>query len=109
MRDWSDTSANLHNTVRAISRPGPGRARGAARRRSCLEGSLGTGLARYRAIPGAVVGRDGKAPGEDGRFDASLLEVEGGTSAALRARVRIGTRFVVTRRSPPREGGLISR
>ncbi len=56
--DWADTSRNLHNKVRAISRPGPGA-------RTRLEGKTflvwrafwDPAWPRYLATPGQVVGR----------------------------------------------------
>jgi len=56
--DWSDTSSNLHNKVRAISRPGPGA-------RTLLGGNViiiwrafyDPSWPKYIATPGQVVGR----------------------------------------------------
>jgi methionyl-tRNA formyltransferase len=93
--DWSDTSFNLHNKVRAISRPGPG-ARTILGATSIIiwRAFYDTAWARYRANAGEVVGRS-----PEGVLvktgDSSLLvkEVQVGDGPSLTPHWAIGTRL----------------
>ena len=103
--DWSWSSADLHNFVRAISRPGPGA-------RTSLDGTeiviwrafFDPASPRYRAIPGQVVGRSG-----DGMLvktgDSTLLvqEIEMGGTGAVAPDWQLGTRLDVNRQPVPTE------
>jgi methionyl-tRNA formyltransferase len=94
--DWADTSRNLHNKVRAISRPGPGA-------RTLVDGSpvviwrayYDPGWPNYMATPGEVVG---SAEGR-GVFvktgDSTLLveEAQAAGGACREPSWRIGTRL----------------
>lgn len=96
--DWSDTSRNLHNKVRAISRPGPGA-------RTLVDGSpvviwrayYDPEWPQYTATPGEVVGR---AEGR-GVFvktgDSTLLveETQAKDGSCREPSWRIGTRLGV--------------
>lgn len=93
--DWSDTSFNLHNKVRAISRPGPG-----------AHTTLGDdpiivwrafydpSFPRYLATPGQVVGRSHEGVVVK-TGDSTLLvnEVETATGACVTPRWSIGVRL----------------
>ncbi len=94
--DWSDTSRNLHNKIRGISRPGPGA-------RTLLEGRPVTlwrayydpAWPSYLATPGQVVGRK---PGEGvvvKTGDSTLLVLEAQEEGEPPAAPtwRIGTRL----------------
>ena len=93
--DWSDTSVNLHNKIRAITRPGPG-ARTLVGGRTVViwRAYCDPSWPRYLAIPGQVVGRR-----EDGVVvktgDSTLLvhevQVDGETPTV--PQWRIGTRL----------------
>lgn len=92
--DWTDTSRNIHNFVRAITRPGPGA-------RTVLGGDLvivwraqyDPAWPSYRATPGQIVGRSA-----DGALvktgDSTILvqEVEDAAGAGV-PKWRIGTRL----------------
>ncbi|HEX7581387.1 MAG TPA: methionyl-tRNA formyltransferase, partial [Thermoanaerobaculia bacterium] len=94
--DWSDTSRNLHNKIRAITRPGPG-ARTRLGEKSVLiwRAVWDPSWPMYLATPGQVVGRDRN----EGVFvktgDCTLLvmEVEETAGVVGRPRWPIGTRL----------------
>jgi methionyl-tRNA formyltransferase len=94
--DWSDTSRNLHNKIRAITRPGPG-ARTRLEEKSVLiwRAVWDPSWPMYLATPGQVVGRDRN----EGVFvktgDSTLLvmEVEETAGVVGRPRWPIGTRL----------------
>jgi methionyl-tRNA formyltransferase len=120
--DWSDTSRNLHNKVRAISRPGPGA-------RTLLDGRpvliwralWEPAWPRYLATPGEVVGRSERGVTVK-TGDSTLLVLEAGapggpagapswppgtrlgaaqdTVQALLARVRALEEELLSRRTP---------
>ena len=55
--DWSDTSVNLHNKVRGITRPGPGARTNVGRRTVIVWGAhYHPAWPKYLATPGQVVG-----------------------------------------------------
>jgi methionyl-tRNA formyltransferase len=57
--DWSDSSVNLHNKVRAITRPGPGaRTISGGRRIIVWRAYCDPAWPKYLATPGQVVGRE---------------------------------------------------
>jgi methionyl-tRNA formyltransferase len=93
--DWSDTSFNLHNKVRAISRPGPG-ARTTIGDDPIIvwRAFYDPSFPKYLATPGQVVGRS-----QEGVLvktgDSTLLvkEVEIDTSTCVTPRWPIGTRL----------------
>jgi methionyl-tRNA formyltransferase len=94
--DWADTSRNLHNKVRAISRPGPGaRTRLGERTVVIWRAFWDPSWPSYLATPGQVVGRDP----DEGVFvktgDSTLLvkEVEEISAVVGRPRWPIGTRL----------------
>lgn len=98
--DWSDTSVNLHNKVRAITHPGPGaRTLFGDRELIVWRAYCDPAWPRYLATPGQVVGR---RPGADGGVivktgDSTLLvqltQVPGDAPAV--PAWRIGTRLGV--------------
>jgi len=97
--DWSDTSANLHNKVRGISRPGPG-ARTLLDDRPVIiwRADYDPAWPKYIATPGQVVGRP--AGGRLVKTGDSMLlvrevEVGGRVGPPL---WQIGTRLGVQRR-----------
>lgn len=93
--DWSETAVNLHNKVRAITRPGPGA-------RTSVDGEMvvvwrafcDPAWPKYQATPGQVVGRR-----QDGILvktgDSVLLvqEVQFPSKASTRPSWPIGTRL----------------
>lgn len=94
--DWSDSSVNLHNKVRAITRPGPGaRTRLGGQELVVWRAYCDPAWPRYLAVPGEVVGRQG----EDGVLvktgDSVLLvrEVQLPGAEAAVPRWTIGTRL----------------
>ena len=95
--DWSDTSFNLYNKVRGISRPGPG-ARTLVGDKSVVvwRAAYDPSWPRYIATPGQVVGR-----GDDGVVvksgDSTLLlqEIQVQGNACERPAWPIGTRLGV--------------
>lgn len=94
--DWADTSRNLHNKVRAISRPGPGaRTRLGEKTVIIWRAFFDPSWSSYLATPGQVIGRDP----ERGVFvktgDSTLLieEVEESARGAGRPRWPIGARL----------------
>jgi methionyl-tRNA formyltransferase len=96
--DWSDTSVNLHNKVRAITRPGPG-ARTVLGNKSVIvwRAYCDPAWPRYIAVPGQVVGRQGENGVLVKTGDSTLLiqevQVDGEEPAV--PRWRIGTRLGV--------------
>jgi methionyl-tRNA formyltransferase len=115
--DWSDTSVNLHNKVRAISRPGPGA-------RTTIDGKpvivwrayCDPAWPKYIATPGQVVGRlpeDGVLV-KTGDCTLRVHEVEVGGIVGPPA-WRIGTRLGDTRvrarlpRRAPRSDATLAR
>jgi methionyl-tRNA formyltransferase len=93
--DWSDTSLNLHNKIRAITRPGPG-ARTMLGEETIViwRAFYDPSWAKYIAIPGQVVGR-----AKDGVIiktgDSTLLiqEVQPHSDGSGTPAWRIGTRL----------------
>ena len=112
--DWGETAVNLHNKVRAITRPGPGA-------RTSLDGEMvvvwrafcDPAWPKYRATPGQVVGRR-----QDGVLvktgDSVLLvqEVQLPSKAPTRPSWPIGTRLGAgpraASRPPPRNSSPAS-
>lgn len=96
--DWSCTSREIYNKIRAISRPGPG-ARSTAGGREVViwRASYDPAWPLYTATPGQVVGRcpDGSAIVKTGDSTIAVNEVEiaGGKSGS--PEWRIGTRLGV--------------
>jgi methionyl-tRNA formyltransferase len=94
--DWSDTSRNLHNKIRAITRPGPG-ARTLLGTQEIIiwRAYYDPAWPTYLATPGQVVGReaDGSAVVKTGDSTLRVQEVQptGGTSGP--PFWRIGTRL----------------
>jgi methionyl-tRNA formyltransferase len=93
--DWSDSSRNLHNKVRAITHPGPGA-------RSVLDGRsvvIWTAFydpewPRYVATPGQVVGKDREgALVKTGDSVLLVKEAQGEGGVSQRPSWRIGTRL----------------
>jgi methionyl-tRNA formyltransferase len=101
--EWSDTSRNLHNKVRAISRPGPGA-------RTRLEGETvvvwrafwDPSWPSYLATPGQVVGRkmDEGVLVKTGDSTLLVTEVQDDAGVVGRPRWPIGTRL----EAPPGTG-----
>ena len=94
--DWSDTSRNLHNKIRAITRPGPGaRTRLGEKTVLVWRAFWDPSWPMYLATPGQVVGRDP----DEGVFvktgDSTLLvkEVEEASGVVGRPSWPIGTRL----------------
>jgi methionyl-tRNA formyltransferase len=98
--DWNDSSFNLHNKVRAITRPGPGA-------KTTLEGAevriwrayYDPNWANYIAIPGVVVGRAAAGVGVKTRDSVLLIEeiqMPGGKPE--KPNWRLGTRLGVDHR-----------
>jgi methionyl-tRNA formyltransferase len=95
--NWSETSENLHNKIRAITRPGPG-ARTRWERETVIlwKAHYERDWPRYRAVPGAVVGRD--ASGvlvKTGDSTLQILEIQGERGGPRVPTWPIGTRLVV--------------
>ena len=96
--DWTDTSYNLHNKIRAISRPGPGA-------RTTLGGDpviiwrafYDTCWPKYIATPGQVVGLNPQEGVLVKTGDSTLLveEVQRGGDEPMTPRWPIGTRVGV--------------
>ena len=94
--DWSDTSRNLHNKIRAITRPGPG-ARSRAGDKAVLiwRALWEPSWPMYVATPGQVVGRDRDRGVFVKTGDSTLLvtEVEETSGTVGRPNWPIGTRL----------------
>jgi methionyl-tRNA formyltransferase len=94
--DWADTSRNLHNKVRAISRPGPGaRTRLEGRTIVIWRAFWDPSWPSYLATPGQVVGRKRYEGVLVKTGDSTLLieEVEESEGGAGRPRWSIGARL----------------
>jgi methionyl-tRNA formyltransferase len=94
--DWSDTSRNLHNKVRAITRPGPGaRSRMADKTVLVWRAFWDPSWPAYLASPGQIVGRDPDIGVFVKTGDSTLLvmEVEEAPGTVERPHWPIGTRL----------------
>lgn len=93
--DWSDTSLNLYNKIRAITRPGPGAITLLGDQRVIVwRASYDQSWSHYIATPGQVVGQ--RPIGVLVKTSDSLLlleEVQVGNEAPTTPRWRIGTRL----------------
>jgi methionyl-tRNA formyltransferase len=93
--DWNDSSVNLHNKVRAISRPGPG-ARTTLRDEPVIiwRAFYDPSSPKYLATPGQVVGRtDEGVLVKTGDSTLLVQEVQFANSPFLTPRWPIGTRL----------------
>jgi methionyl-tRNA formyltransferase len=94
--DWADTSRNLHNKVRAISRPGPGaRTRLGEKTVIIWRAFWDPSWPSYLATPGQVVGRK-KGEGvvvKTGDSTLLVMETEEEAGTVGRPRWPIGTRL----------------
>ena len=96
--DWSATSRELHNKIRAITRPGPGaRSMIGDRAVTIWRAHYDPGWPRYTATPGQVVGRaaDGAAIVKTGDSTIRVHEVQYAGEESGAPRWRIGTRLGV--------------
>lgn len=97
--EWSESSRDIYNKIRGITRPGPGaRAVLGGERVVIWRAAYDPAWPRYIAVPGEVVGR---RPGEGvvvktGDSTVLLLEVQVGDAAPTVPAWPIGTRFVTT-------------
>jgi methionyl-tRNA formyltransferase len=94
--DWADTSRNLHNKVRAISRPGPGaRTRLSGRTVLVWRAFWDSSWPSYLATPGQVVGRKMEEGVLVKTGDSTLLVTEVQEEAGIAGRPLwpIGTRL----------------
>ena len=92
--DWADTSTDIYNFVRAITRPAPGaRVRLSEREIIVWKARFEPTWPKYRAIPGAVVGLgpSGNPVVKTGDSTIELIEWEVVSGACKR--IRIGDRF----------------
>ena len=96
--DWSATSRELHNKIRAITRPGPGaRSMIGDRQVVIWRAHYEPEWPRYTATPGQVVGRgaDGAAIVKTGDSTIRVLEVQHAGEESGAPGWRIGTRLGV--------------
>lgn len=94
--DWADTSRNIHNKVRAISRPGPGaRTKLVGKTVIVWRAFWDPSWPRYLATPGQVVGRKEGEGVVVKTGDSTLLvtETEEAVGVVGRPRWPIGTRL----------------
>ena len=94
--DWSATSRELHNKIRAIARPGPGaRSMVGDRAVTIWRASYEPAWPCYTATPGQVVGRseDGAAIVKTGDSTIHVHEVQYAGEGSGAPRWRIGTRL----------------
>jgi methionyl-tRNA formyltransferase len=94
--DWSLTSREIYNLIRAIGRPGPGaRTTLDGREVTVWRAAYDPGWPRYLSIPGQVVGRrrDGASMVKTGDGTLLVCEVQVDGAGAGPPRWRIGTRL----------------
>ena len=94
--DWSSTSRELHNKIRAIAHPGPGaRTVVEGRRVTIWRAYYDPAWPTYMATPGQVVGRasDGGAIVKTGDSTIRVEEVQHDGEGSAAPRWRIGTRL----------------
>jgi methionyl-tRNA formyltransferase len=93
--DWSDTSANIYNKIRAISRPGPG-ARSVLGDRTIVvwKAVYDTSWPDYIATPGQIVGRNNEGVVvKTGDSTVILTEVQYEGDPSEQPSLPIGTRL----------------
>lgn len=100
--DWGDTAVNLHNKIRAITRPGPGARTMLGDREVTIWRALHhPGAPRYLATPGQVVGRGDGALVKTGDSTILVQEIEVAGAGSVLPAWPIGTRLGV----PPAPAG----
>jgi methionyl-tRNA formyltransferase len=99
---WSDSSVNLHNMVRAITRPGPGaRTMRGTRQVTVWRAYCDPEWPKYLATPGQVVGREaGGVLVKTGDSTLLLQEVQDQDGSPYTPAWPIGTRLGVGSRRP---------
>ncbi len=104
--DWSDSSVNLHNKVRAITRPGPGaRTLRGERRITVWRAYCDPEWPKYLATPGQVVGREeGGVLVKTGDSTLLLQEVQERDGSPYTPAWPIGTRLGTPCRHPAASG-----
>lgn len=97
--DWSESSAALHNKIRAISHPGPGaRTELDGRRVTIWRAFFDPAWPRYIATPGQVVGRDDEGVlVKTGDATIHLDRVEVGNGEEVVPQWPVGTRLELNR------------